>query len=89
MAFADGTARTRVQPSSDGEAGLVAGLLRARLVQPHDMLQALVVQRQGSARLTDVLLRRKMAEGRALYGLLAAREGIEPADLRLQPPDPG
>lgn len=88
MAFADGTARTRVEPPSAGEAGLAAGLLRARLVQPHDMLQALVVQRQGSARLTDVLLRHRMAAGDALYGLLAAREGIEPADLQVQPPDP-
>lgn len=82
-------AENRPQPKpASGDSSLAADLLRAGLVQPHHMLQALTLQRQGGARLADVLLRHDMADGRALYRRLAERQGVEPADLRRQPPDP-
>ncbi|MBT9247434.1 glycosyltransferase [Gemmobacter fulvus] len=67
---------------------LAVVLLRAGLVAPHDMVQALTLHRQRRGRLADILLSRGMISETALYRAMAQHWGADLADVQACPPDP-
>lgn len=62
-------------------------LLRAGVVPPHDMVQALTMHSQGRGRLVDILLARGLIAQAVLYEKMAVHWAIGLADLVASPPD--
>lgn len=74
-------------PLAPAEA-LAEALLHARLVSPHDMVEALRLHRMRGGRLADILLARGLVEEEPLFHVLSKVWQVARLDEKNLPPDP-